>query len=180
MKLTTQNLMIEPALSGGAIIRFETLDLKYQRELMHKYDGKTVTVEIKTKREGRSLDSNAYCWVLCGKIAETKGLLAKKVDIYKQAVKDYGVTYVMPVKDELLGDIIRWHESSGLGNACDVIGKSKFNGYTNVLFYQGSSKYDSKQMSVFLDGIIADAKDLGIQVETPEEIAKMKAMWGEV
>ena len=179
MKLTTQNLMIEPALSGGAIVRFETLDLKYQRELMHKYDGKTVTVEIKTKREGRSLDSNAYCWVLCGKIAETKGLLAKKVDIYKQAVKDYGVTYVMPVKDELLGDIIRWHENSGLGNACDVIGKSKFNGYTNVLFYQGSSMYDSKQMSVFLDGIIADAKDLGIQVETPDQIAEMKAMWGE-
>lgn len=177
MKLTTNSLMIEPALSGGAIVRFETMDLKYQRDLMHKYEGKKVKVEIKEDRKGRSLDSNAYCWLLCGKIAETKGLLAKKTDVYKQAIKDYGVTYVMPVKNELLGDIIRWHENGGLGNSCDIIGKSKFDGYTNVLFYQGSSEYDTKQMSVLLDGIIADAKELGIQTETPEQIAKMKAEW---
>ena len=179
MKLTTENLMIEPALSGGAIVRFETMDLKYQKELMHKYEGKKVTVEIKAKREGRSLDSNAYCWLLCGKIADIKGLLMKKTDVYKQAVRDYGVTAVMPVKNSLLKDIIKWHEDGGLGNACDVIGASKFAGYTNIMFYYGSSGYDSKQMSVFLDGIVADAKELGIQVETPDQLAQMKSMWGE-
>lgn len=179
MKLTTNNLMIEPSLSGGAIVRFDTLDLKYQKELMHKYDGKTVTVEIKTKREGRSLDANAYCWVLCDKIAATKGLMLKKTDVYKRAIRDYGVTYIMPVENSLLGDIIRWHESKGLGNACDIIGKSKFDGYTNVRFYQGSSEYNTKQMSVLLDGIVSDAKDLGIQTETPDQLAQMKAMWGE-
>ena len=179
MKLTTNNLMIEPSLSGGAIVRFDTLDLKYQKELMHKYDGKTVTVEIKTKREGRSLDANAYCWVLCGKIADTKGLLMKKTDVYKQAIRDYGVTAIMPLANNQLKDIIKWHEESGLGNSCDVIGASKFAGYTNVMFYYGSSGYDTKQMSVLLDGIVSDAKDLGIQVETPDQLAQMKAMWGE-
>ena len=195
---------------------------------MHKYDGKTVTVDIKVKREGRSLDANAYCFMLCGKIAETKGLLVKKTDVYKQAVRDYGVSYVLPIENSLLGDIIRWHESGGLGNACDVIGKSRLgasdgcrsciyckkysneqtgeiislcnkdgskdpqhmiklpesnrcdewdSGYTNVMFYQGSSGYDKNQFSVFLDGIVADAKELGIQTETPDEIAKMKAEW---
>lgn len=180
MKLTTQNLMIEPALSGGAIVRFETLDLKYQRELMHKYDGKPVTVDIKTKRTGRSLDANAYCWVLCDKIAATKGLMVKKSDVYKQAIRDYGVTAVMPVNNDLFGDVCRWHESNGLGNSCDVIGPSKFDGYTNIRFYYGSSGYDTKQMSVLLDGLIADAQELGIQTETPDELARMKAEWGEL
>lgn len=179
MKLTTQNLMIEPALSGGAIVRFETMDLKYQRDLMHKYDGKEITVEIKTKRAGRSLDANAYCWVLCDKIAATKGLLLKKADVYKQAIRDYGVTLVMPVKKEMVKDIVRWHEKSGLGNSCDVIGASKHEGYTNVRFYYGSSGYDTQQMSVLLDGIIADAQELGIQTDTPDQIARMKAEWGE-
>lgn len=179
MKLTTENLMIEPALSGGAIVRFETLDLKYQRDLMHKYEGKKVTVEIKTKRKGRSLDANAYCWVLCGKIAETQGLLTRKTEVYKQAIRDYGVTLVMPVKSDLLEDIIRWHEKAGLGNSCDVIGASKHQGYTNVLFFYGSSGYDTKQMSVLIDGLVADAQELGIQTETPDQIAKMKAEWGE-
>ena len=180
MKLTTNNLMIEPALSGGAIVRFETMDLKYQRELMHKYDGKQMTIEVKEKRKGRSLDANAYCWTLCGKIAETKGLLLKKSEVYKRAIRDYGVTLIMPVRNDLLGDIVRWHDDSGLGNDHDVIGPSKHQGYTNVMFYYGSSGYDSKQMSVLLDGIIADAQELGIQTETPNTIAKMKAEWGEL
>lgn len=179
MKLTTQNLMIEPALSGGAIVRFETLDLKYQRELMHKYEGKEIAVEIKTKRKGRSLDANAYCWVLCDKIATSSGVMVKKTDVYKQAIRDYGVTLVMPVKTDLFGDIIRWHEKAGLGNACDVLGPSRHKGYTNVMFYYGSSGYDSKQMSVLLDGLIADAQELGIQTETPDQIERMKAEWGE-
>ena len=178
MKLTTKNMMIEPSVDGGAIVRFQTDDLVYQPELMHKYDGKLMNVEIKEKKAGRSLDANAYCWVLCDKIAATKGLLMKKTDVYKQAVRDYGVTLVMPVKDDLMGDIIRWHEKSALGASCDVIGACKnYEGYTNVRFFYGSSGYDTQQMSVLLDGLIADAQELGIQTETPDQIAKMKAEW---
>lgn len=178
MKITTQNLKIEPSRTGGAIIHFDTLDLKYQPELMHKYDGKDMVVEIKAKRKGRSLDANAYCWVLCSKIAETKGLLLKKTEVYKQAIRDYGVTAVMPVKNDQLKDIINWHRKGGLGNDADVIGASKFNGYTNVMFYYGSSDYSTAQMAVLIDGLVADCHDLGIQTETPDEIERMKQQWG--
>jgi len=178
VKLTTENMLIEPALSGGAIVRFETMDLKYQPDLMHKYEGKKVTVEIKEKRGTRSLDSNAYCWVLCDKIASTKGLLVKKSDVYKQAIRDYGVTTILTVENERLPLILRSWDSQGLGNDHEIIGPSKFDGYTNVRLFVGSSQYDSQEMSVFLDGIIADAKELGIQTETPDEVARMKAEWG--
>ena len=179
MKLTTNNLLIQPALSGGAIVHFETTDLKYQRELMHKYDGKTVTVDIKVKRKGRSLDANAYCWVLCDKIAATKGLLVKKTDVYKQAIRDYGVTTILPVETAKIEAILRTWDNLGLGNDHDIIGPSKIKGYTNVRLYVGSSQYNTEEMSVLLDGIIADAQELGIQTETPDQIAEMKAMWGE-
>ena len=179
MKLSTNDLLIQPALSGGVIVKFETLDIKYQPDLMHKYDGKPVTVEIKTKREGRSLDANAYCFLLCDKIAATKGLLVKKTDVYKQAIRDYGVTTILPVETAKLGAILRTWDSRGLGNDHDILGPSKFEGYTNVRLYVGSSQYNSEEFSILLDGIIADAQELGIQTETPEELAKMKAMWGE-
>ena len=179
MKLLAENLLIEPSISGGAIVRFETLDLKYSHDLMHKYEGKKMTVEIKEKRKGRSLDANAYCWVLCDKIASTKGLLLKKTQVYKQAIKDYGVTLVLPIKNDLLKDVIRWHENGGLGNACDVLGDSKIKGYTNVMMYYGSSGYDTKQMSILIDGLVADAQELGIETMTPNEIAELKAKWGE-
>lgn len=182
MKLTTQNLMIEPALSGGAIVRFETMDLKYQRDLMHKYDGKEITVEIKTKRAGRSLDANAYCWVLCDKIAATKGLLMKKLDVYRQAIRDYGVSEVLMMSEEAAPKFkASWESEEGrYGKVCDILGGSPANpGYVWVKAYYGSSDYNTKEMSVLLDGIIADAQELGIQTETPDQIAKMKAEWGE-
>lgn len=178
MKLTTENLLVEPALSGGAIIRFETLDLKYSPELLHKYEGKKISVEIKEKRKGRSLDANAYCWVLCDKIAQTKGLLVKKSDVYKQAIRDYGVTTILPVETGRLPLILRTWDGQGLGNTHDILGESKIDGYTNVRLYVGSSQYDTYEMSVLIDGLIADAKELDIETMTPAEIERMKSEWG--
>ena len=179
MKLLAENLLIEPALSGGAMVRFETLDIQYSHEMLHKYDGKKVTVEIKEKRGGRSLDANAYCWVLCDKIAGTKGLMAKKTDVYKQAIRDYGVTTILPVENDRLPLILRAWDSQGLGNTHDIIEPSKHEGYTNVRLYVGSSQYDSYEMSVLIDGLVADAQELGIDTMTPDEIARLKEMWGE-
>jgi hypothetical protein len=34
-------------------------------------------------------------------------------------------------------------------------------------------------MSIFIDGIVSEAKDLGIQTDTPDQIAKMKDLWQE-
>ena len=103
----------------------------------------------------------------------------KKTDVYRKAIKDYGVTLVMPVKNELLKDIIKWHEKGGLGNSCDVLGPCKVPGYTNVMFFYGSSGYDTKQMSVLIDGLVADAQELGIETMTPAELERLKVMWGE-
>lgn len=43
--------------------------------------GKTYDVTIKPHRERRSLDANAYCWVLLDKLAEV--LQVKKEDLYR-------------------------------------------------------------------------------------------------
>ena len=171
--------MFEPALSGGAIVRFETLDVKYSPELMHKYNDKKMAVEIKEKRGGRSLDANAYCWVLCDKIAQTKGLRVKKGDVYRRAIRDYGVTTVVPVETDRLDMILQAWDDQGYGNDHDIIGKSKFDGYTNVRLYVGSSKYDSKEMAVLIDGLVADAEELGIDTMTTSEIEELKRLWGE-
>lgn len=44
--------------------------------------------------------------------------------------------------------------------------------------YRGSHTYDTKEMSVLIDGTVADAKELGIETATPAEIAEMKERWG--
>ena len=44
--------------------------------------------------------------------------------------------------------------------------------------YRGSHTYDTKEMSLLIDGTVADAKELGIETITPAEIAEMKERWG--
>ena len=41
----------------------------------------------------------------------------------------------------------------------------------------GSSKYNTKEMASFIDGIITECKELDIDTDTPEQIARFKERW---
>ena len=56
-----------------------------------------LSIEIKKYRKKRSLDANAYCWVLCDKIAKTIG--ATKEEVYKDAVSNVGTFEPMIVEE---------------------------------------------------------------------------------
>ena len=45
--------------------------------------------------------------------------------------------------------------------------------------YKDSHKMDTKEMARVIDGAIQEAKALGIETETPDELARMKAKWAE-
>ena len=42
---------------------------------------------------------------------------------------------------------------------------------------KGSSEFDTKEMSIFIDGVVQDAQELGIVTDTPEQIARYKEAW---
>ena len=60
------------------------------------------------------------------------------------------------------------------------VAQSETNGklFKHYFVYKGSSEFDSREMSILIDGIVSEAKALGIDTETPDEIAKMKSLWG--
>ena len=59
-----------------------------------KYD-----VDIKEHQEKRSLDANAYCWVLIGKLAAK--LRVPPNEVYRQYIQDIGGNYtIVPVKED--------------------------------------------------------------------------------
>ena len=64
---------------------------------------------------------------------------------------------------------------------CEEAGESALNGklFKHYKVYKGSSEFDTREMSIFIDGIVSEAKGLGIQTMTPNEIAKLKSLWGE-
>ena len=66
----------------------------------------------------------------------------------------------------------------GLGWVCETLGESKVNGYTNVVAYYGSSVYNTKEMSVLVDNIVQEAKQLDIETLSERELSLLKDSWG--
>lgn len=134
------------------------------------YKEKDLNIKLSQYRNKRSKDSNAYFWELCGKLSAKIGTPPK--DIYRILVKEVGGNYeVTPIKDEAVEMWIQIWERHGLGWVCDVLGKSKLDGYTNVINYWGSSEYDTSQMHRLLELIIQECKNQGIETATPEELS---------
>lgn len=134
-----------------------------------------LNVELKKYKKKRSLDANAYMWVLVSKIQEKLNI--PKEDIYIDAIKNIGVYEVIPVKDEAVERFIEAWKHNGLGWVCETT-KSKLEGFTNVIAYYGSSTYNTKEMSRLVDLIVQECKQLNIETMTPEQLSVLKEEWG--
>jgi len=134
-----------------------------------------LSIEIKKYRNKRSLDANAYMWVLISKLEE-KVNISKDV-IYKDAIRNIGVYEVIPVKNEAVERFIEAWTKNGLGWVCETT-KSKLKGYTNVLAYYGSSTYDTAEMSRLIDLIVQECKQLNIETMSKEELDSLIESWG--
>lgn len=137
--------------------------------------GKEVNVEIKQHRNHRSLDANAYAWVLIGKIAEKTGVKASEV--YRNAIREIGGVYdVICVQNKAVDRLREGWTKNGLGWQTDTL-KSQLPDCTNVVLYYGSSVYDSKQMSQLISSLVQDAEALGIPTISDAEAEKLLGKW---
>lgn len=164
--------------TGKPTISFEVNEKNDFKLMVDELRGcERLSIEVKPYRKRRSLDANAYCWVLIDKIAEKIG--ESKEAIYKHYITHIGGnSEICCVKNEAVKRLCDgWHRN-GLGWQTETF-DSKIDGCTNVILYYGSSVYDSAQMARLLDLIVQDCRTLDIPTETPNEIARLKSMWGE-
>lgn len=152
-----------------------TLLINEKQQLMSSYDKlkdcEKLSIEIDRYREKRSLNANNYAWKLLTEIANI--LRSDKDKIYLEMLKRYGQRETISVQAHIpISGYVKYYEE---------IGESKLNGKTfkHYHIFKGSSEFDTREMSIFIDGVVDEAKDLGIQTETPDAIARMKSLWGE-
>ena len=121
--------------------------------------------EIKEKRHKRSKSQNAYAWELIGKIADI--LRKPKEEVYLQILKDYGQSEIVSMLSSINPKgYFKYYESIGTG----IVNNKEF---THYKIFKGSSEYDTREMTIFIDGIIQECKQLNIETLTPEQIASM-------
>lgn len=125
--------------------------------------------EIKEYKQKRSLNANAYAWQLITKIGNE--LRKSKEEVYLQMLKDYGQSEIISVLSNINpAGYFKYYEKIGTG----IINEKEF---THYKIYKGSSEFDTKEMSIFIDGIVEEAKNLGIETMTPSQIEELNSLW---
>lgn len=134
-------------------------------------DGYTLTVK-KTKK--RSLNANNYMWQLCDKIAYK--IKATKEDVYRHAVREVGAWFDTSCDADRADELVKAWETNGVGWFAEPILMG--NRIASIRLYKGSSVYDTTEMHRLVDYVVEEAKELGIETMTPDEIKRLEQAWG--
>lgn len=141
--------------------------------------GEEYEVSIKRPSKRRSLNANNYHWTLCDQIA--KALKTSKYVVHNQLMVDYGTdwlykdnkrTYVLMRDDDAYLDMKETHY-----RPTDATEDRKGILYRWFVLLLPSHLMDTAQMSALIDGTINEARELGIDTRTPDEIERMKQLW---
>ena len=133
-------------------------------------------IEVKKHRKKRSLDANAYAWILMTKIANHSDIRSSKEEVYEEMLQKYGfldedeeghiaITIKSVIDIRKLGGHWRFYKRSNDG---------KFESYLAI---KGSSEYNTSEMAIFIDCIVQEAKTLGIETLPPRELERMVKAW---
>ena len=83
-------------------------------------------------------------------------------------LKDYGQGEIVSILSSINPKgYFKYYEAVGTG----IVNNKEF---THYKIFKGSSEFDSKEMSIFIDGVVQECKQLGISTMTPSEIAQLK------
>lgn len=127
--------------------------------------------ELKEYKEKRSLNANAYYWVLVNKIADVLG--NSKEAVHMTMLKRYSqVTVVCLPAEENIKGFVKYYELDGAF-------KNKGKMFKTYKVYKPSSEMNKNEMSKLIDGIVSECEQMNIQTLTPNQLLELKSLWGE-
>lgn len=143
-------------------------------------DCEKLTITIKKFRKKRSLDANAYFHVLVGKIADVVG--NSKPAVKNMLLSKYGQYAIEndTIVHLIIRDDVDVSEREDIHLATTSNTKVLDDGrlYRVYRLLRGSHTYDTREMSILIDGAVSEAKELGIETMTPDQLEEMKQRWG--
>lgn len=136
--------------------------------------------DLREHREKRSLTQNSYYWKLLSLTADK--LKMSKPELHNRMLRKYGqrqyiggllVRIPIPDTDEAEEAALA-AETFHITPTSDVKTGRDGRQYRTYLMLRGSSDYDTREMSVLLDGMINEAQQQDIETLTPMELERMR------
>lgn len=141
--------------------------------------GKILRLKAVQWKEKRSLDANAYYWVLLSRLAEV--LHISKPRAHNLMLRKYGQPETFDGAGAYIRipDTVKAEEEAleastyHIRPTSQVVSGTDGVNYRTYVLIKGSSEYDTREMGELIDGLIGDCKELGIETLPPEEITRM-------
>lgn len=163
--------------TGNLIITFTTNSPVLPIDELKGCDA--VDITAKRHREKRSLNANAYFHKLVTEIADK--VHASNNEVKNRLIREYGAYEfideqipTLRLKAEYEAEMLKREgiHVKPIGYEVDDRGE-----WVRLALMRGSHTYNTKEMSRLIDGTVEEAKDLGIETKTPDELERMKASW---
>ena len=165
--------------TGQFQITFTINEPSVVSEIDNIKDCEKLSVKAVKYRQKRSLDANAYHWLLVTKIAGV--LKTSTTEVHNHMLSRYGQVEIIDgsVMTIILLDSIEWQKLETLHLKPTTRTRILDNGKLYRVYYvvRGSHTYNTQEMSQLIDGVVSEAKELGIETLTPDELARMKSAW---
>lgn len=137
-------------------------------------------IDIKKHKEKRSLDANAYYWLLIGKIGKITG--DSKNHIHNIMLDRYGELDQMPdgslipfcIREDI--DYLEFPYPHLKPTQKTLSKGDKL--YRWYFQIRGSSEYNTAEMSRLIDGVVSECKEMDIETLPEEELERMMEAYG--
>lgn len=180
LKLTATNIEVKmfPPKPGHYIVSFVTPDLAALSAFVDGRMPERSTIVISDEKK-RSLDANAYMWVLLDKIAAK--LYTTSKEVYREIIQDVGAwEWSMHFPEDVTTHKQTW-ESQGEGWVAIEYPTREVKSESGKIVkvvpfkdYRGSSTYTVTEMNRLIDEVVKVAKENGIETMTPDELEELK------
>lgn len=183
MKLTGHLVGVsESYLSKKARLVLEVNEMGKAKECLSLRD-LNLDIELKRHRKKRSLNANSYYFVLVTKIAEV--LHSSIPEIHNRMLRRYGQIQLLDgqamylsLKDtEAVRKAVDNAEEYHMRPTAEVRLAADGTPYRTWMMLKGSHEFDSKEMATLIDGVVDEAKGLGIETLPPDELERMVSAW---
>lgn len=135
--------------------------------------------DLKDHREGRRLTQNNYYWQLVNKIADQ--LRMSKPECHNRLMREYGRPWIVankavfvyrPDTDET-DEIMLQQEKLHFAPTDKTKTAKDGTVYRRWVLLQPTHVMDTEQMTILIDGAVQEAKQLGIETLTPDQLKEM-------
>lgn len=144
---------------------------------VEKLKDKELTIGLKRYRKKRTTDSNAFYWLLVGKLASHDRI--SRTEMHNRLLAEYG-------QENLADGALEWSVKPQefrweLSEECHYRPSGRHvrldDGTLLDIYWviRGSHTYNTEEMSILINGTTEECKERGIETMTPEELQRMFA-----